>query len=71
MIRSGSTGDKELFAKWEANTHKITFESNGGTHYDDMEFSYGEDVELPTPERTGYRFMFWSVEENMFHEYNG
>ena len=71
VIRSGSTGDKELFAKWEANTHKITFESNGGTHYDEMEFSYGEEVTLPTPERTGYRFMFWSVEENMFHEYKG
>ena len=69
VITSGSTGDKELFAKWEANTHKITFESNGGTHYYDMDFSYGEDVELPTPERTGYRFMFWSAEENMFHEY--
>ena len=71
VLPSGSTGNRTLYAKWQANTHTIKFESNGGTRYDDLEFGFGEEVELPTPERTGYGFVYWSTEENMQHEYKG
>lgn len=71
VLPSGSTGNRTLYAKWKANTHTIKFESNGGTRYDDLEFGFGEEVELPTPERTGYGFVYWSTEENMQHEYKG
>ena len=50
-----------MYARWTANTYKITFNANGGTTtvteknvtYDS---TYGE---LPTPTRTGYTFSGW------------
>ena len=65
-ITSGSTvstaSDQTLYARWTANTYKVTFDANGGTDgsttsknvtYDS---TYGE---LPTPTRTGYTFQGW------------
>ena len=70
-LASGSTGDMTYYAKWQVNEHKISFESNGGTQYEDLDFEYNGNVELPTPERTGYQFLYWSTEENMQHKYVG
>lgn len=55
----------DLYAKWTANTYKVTFDANKGTTptaektvtYDS---TYGT---LPTPARTGYTFAGWYTEK--------
>ena len=47
-----------LHAKWNAYSGVITFESNGGTEYNDLTFS-AQKVNLPRPEKEGYEFAGW------------
>lgn len=49
---------RNLYAKWEAYTGTIKFESNGGTSYCDIDFE-AQKIELPVPEREGYLFNGW------------
>lgn len=50
-----------LYAQWEANTYKITFNANGGTTPTaSKSVTYNSTYEtLPTPTRTGYTFAGW------------
>ena len=56
-----TVNNQTLYARWTANTYKVTFDANGGTTdttsknvtYDS---TYGT---LPTPTRTGYTFQGW------------
>ena len=50
--------DMTLYAKWHAITGSVTFESNGGTRYNKVN-TYGQKVQLPTPEKEGYYFAGW------------
>lgn len=60
-IPADATGDKTFYAKWTANEYTVTFDANEGTvtpksktvTYDG---TYGE---LPTPTRSGYKFLGW------------
>lgn len=52
------TGDITLYAKWNAITGTVIFESNGGTQYNKVDVA-GQKVQLPTPERDGYYFAGW------------
>ena len=69
-ITQGSFGDKVFYASWKAKTHKIKFMSNGGTEYEDLNFDFNANVELPIPTRSGYKFLFWSDDENMLKAYD-
>ena len=55
------TGDITLYAKWIPNTHKLTFDANGGVVTPKTkDVTYGELFgELPVPVREGYIFMGW------------
>ena len=61
-----TASDHTLYAKWTANTYKVTFDANGGRVtpvskscvYDS---AYGE---LPTPTRTGYEFTGWQIKNS-------
>ena len=60
-IGKGSTGNKELWAKWEAVTYSIIYHLNGGSHSGNPA-SYTvetETITLKDAERTGYTFMGW------------
>ena len=61
-IGSTETGNKEYWAKWEANTYTVTFDPNGGS-VDPVAAttdSSGKLSSLPTPTRGGnYRFDGW------------
>ena len=60
-IGKGSTGNKELWAKWEAITYSIIYHLNGGSHSGNPA-SYTvetETITLKDAERTGYTFMGW------------
>ena len=54
--------DCELYAKWTANTYKITFNVNEGEELENntKNVVYAEKYgELPTPKRAGYTFLGW------------
>ena len=49
-----------LYAKWTANKHKVTFDSAGGSACSQIEVTYdGYYTNLPTSTRTGYDFAGW------------
>lgn len=54
-------GSKTLYARWQENTYKLTFDANGGecsTSYKYVAYNqtYGT---LPYPTRAGYQFLGW------------
>ena len=62
QIGKGSSGNKELWAKWEAVTYTITYYLNDGTNDSDNPAKYTvetETITLKDAERTGYTFMGW------------
>ena len=66
-IAHGSTGDKQLWAKWTPVTYTITYNLNGGT-LDTDKNSYtieSPDIILDTPTREGYTFGGWYTNANL------
>ena len=60
-IPADATGDKAFYAKWTANEYTVTFNANEGTVTPESQTvtydgTYGE---LPTPKRSGYKFLGW------------
>lgn len=52
-----------------ANTRILTYESNGGTEYDQEVYGYGREVDITkAPEREGYTFEGWYLDENFTEE---
>lgn len=56
-----TAGNKTVYARWQANTYKVTFDANGGTcstNYKYVEYNqtYGT---LPSPLKTDYQFQGW------------
>ena len=65
-ISNTETGNKEYWAKWEANTYTVTFDPNGGSvnPVAATTDSSGKLSSLPTPTRGGnYRFDGWYTEQ--------
>ena len=52
------TDDMKLYAKWNAITGSITFESNGGTEYEKA-VTAGQKVKIPTPVKEQSIFAGW------------
>ena len=59
-VAKGSTGNRSYTAQWEANKYQITFVWEGGSQTSPQEF--GQPLEVPTPERTGYSLAGWDPE---------
>ena len=58
----GTTGNIELYAKWEAETYNIPLILNGGEcNVDTITVKYGESYELPKPTKTNYTFKSWLI----------
>ncbi len=60
-IPADATGDKTFYAKWTANEYTVTFDANEGTVTPESKTvtydgTYGD---LPTPTRSGYKFLGW------------
>ena len=67
-ISDTETGNKEYWAKWEANTYTVTLHANGGTINSGNvnSYTYGVGATLPTDvTRTGYTFKGWYGNENL------
>lgn len=60
------TSATTLYAKWTANTYKVTFSANGGTTPTaSKNVTYDSTYEtLPTPTRNGYTFKGWYTATN-------
>ena len=61
-IPSGSTGDMNLFAKWEILTYNINYILNGGTNNTINPSSYtikAGKILLGSPTKSGYTFQGW------------
>ena len=60
-IPQGSTGNLAFVALWEAIASTITLDVNDGDALleDKIAIAYEEELELPTPTRTGYDFVGW------------
>ena len=70
-IEEGSYGYKNLYAKWEGNTYNVDLIFNdGATANQEIEVEYGEEYgELPVPNRDGYIFEGWYLENNDYNSF--
>ena len=61
-VKIGQT-DLTLYAEWKANTYNAQFDTNGGSFTPGetalTEYTYGKEVNLPTPVKEGYTFDGW------------
>ena len=69
-ISNTETGNKEYWAKWEANTYTVTLNTNGGTINSGnvTGYTYGVGATLPTADDmtyTGHTFVGWYDNENL------
>ena len=70
-ISDTETGNKEYWAKWEANAYTVTLNTNGGTIADGKNvtsYTYGMGAALPTADDmtyTGHTFKGWYDNENL------
>ena len=69
-IGDTETGNKEYWAKWEANTYTVTLNTNGGTinNGNVTGYTYGVGATLPTADDmtyTGHTFKGWYDNENL------
>ena len=68
-ISNTETGNKEYWAKWEANTYTVTLNTNGGTINSGnvTGYTYGVGATLPTADDmtyTGHTFKGWYEDSN-------
>ncbi|HEY8445430.1 MAG TPA: InlB B-repeat-containing protein, partial [Bacilli bacterium] len=63
--------DLTLYAKWDINSYEVTFDSNGGTEIAKQTIPYGKVVVKPSnPQKQGYHFMGWYLDEELSVEYD-
>lgn len=72
-IPKGSTGDKDIYAKWKLARYSITYMLDGGTNSRSNVASYNvdSDFEFGTPFRKGYTFTGWYTNEALTAEISG
>lgn len=68
-IKKGSTGNKTLYAKWEANKYTIKFNGNGSTSGKMSSLTsckYGKNYKLTANKfkKKGYTFVGWNTKKN-------
>ncbi|MDE6667675.1 MAG: InlB B-repeat-containing protein [Clostridia bacterium] len=51
--------DTALYAKFEINVHTVTFDSDGGTEFENITANWNTNISTATPEKTGYNFLGW------------
>ena len=70
-IATGSSGNKELWAKWQVNRYTIEFDTDGGSYVESITQDYGSAVQQPAaPEKKGYDFAGWYSDETLLQKYH-
>lgn len=75
-----ASGDFGEFASITVMVYSITFDSNGGSTCETQYKAVGDEIELPVPQKTAYKFVAWRTmageangriyDETIFEEYN-
>lgn len=66
-IAKGSTGKKDLYAKWTASKYTVKFDANGGSGtMDNLTMNYDESQNLTANgfSKTGYTFSGWNTKKD-------
>ena len=65
------TGDITLYAKWNINSYKVSFDSNGGSSVAAQSVNYNTSVSKPAdPSMTGYTFAGWFTDKEGKNAYD-
>ena len=59
---NGKYASITMTAQWTINTYTITFDEDGGTPVNDMEYNINSTSTLPITSRNGYAFLGWKPE---------
>ncbi len=62
-IEVGSTGDLELYAKWEPTIYRITY--HGAEGIEEGAYTIEGECVLPRPQKEGYEFLGWYTDEKL------
>ena len=70
-VPSGSYGNREYTANWQANTYTVTYNANGGTASKTEDTAtYDEEFNFATVERKGYTFLGWFVGQTKYEDFD-
>ena len=61
--------DITLTAQYTVNSYMLSFESNGGSEVDSITQEYDSELHLPTPLKTGYRFVGWFTNPSLDRDF--
>ncbi|PKK95109.1 MAG: hypothetical protein CVV60_02965 [Tenericutes bacterium HGW-Tenericutes-5] len=61
-IQLGTTGNLNLYARWEPKEYTITFNSSGGDFVAPLSVLFDEEFILPATVKTGYTFIEWQLD---------
>ena len=60
-----------LYAKWQINTYKISFEVNGGSIIESQQINYKQKLNKPkTPTKKEHSFINWHLNENFNYAFD-
>ena len=62
------TESKSFNANLTPLTYSAKFDSNGGSTVSDKTATFDKDLSLPTPYRTGYTFLGWYINGNLYND---
>ena len=62
------TESKSFNANLTPLTYTAKFDSNGGSTLSDKTATFNKDLSLPTPYRTGYTFLGWYLNGNLYND---
>ena len=62
--------DITLYAKWEKQVYKISFETNGGNKLEDYTYDPEKAIELPEATKEGYTFAGWYKDKELTEAFN-
>lgn len=62
------TESKSFNAKLTPLTYTAKFDSNGGSALSDKTATFNKDLSLPTPYKTGYTFLGWYLNDNLYSD---
>ena len=66
-IDLNSYGNKKFYAKiLEKESYILSFDTNGGSYLESIEVNYGDEIYLPVPEKIGYEFKGWYLDNDLF-----
>ena len=61
QLTAGEEGNKTFYAKWTPVSYTVTFNENGGSDVEDINYTIEDTITIPATAKTGYTFNGWKV----------